>query len=242
MPDLHVLLDGLRHAYGTWGYPIVFLGAMLENTVLLGLILPGGTLVMLGAVYAHDGSMALPLVLLLAFLGMVTGTSLDYALGRLGLHSAMSHTRFAPRLEPRLAQAERFLERWGAWAFLLAHFIGHVRSFLAITAGMTRLPIRRFLLYEGTAALIWNLIFVGVGYTLGENLGRLQYLMGWAGIAIGTAALLCYGGYRLLRRRRAARDGAPPDVHYARAITRADVHEESRDRTAWPQREELPRD
>jgi membrane-associated protein len=139
---------------------------------------------------------------------MVTGTSLDYALGRLGLHSAVSHTRFATRLEPRLAQAERFLERWGAWAFLLAHFIGHVRSFLAITAGMTQLPLRRFLLYEGTAALIWNLIFVGVGYAVGENLDRLQQLMGWAGIAIGVAVLLCYGVYRILRRRRAARHGA----------------------------------
>jgi membrane protein DedA with SNARE-associated domain len=219
MPDLHLLLDELRHAYETWGYPIVFLGAMLENTILLGLILPGGTLVMLGAVYAHDGSMSLPLVLVLAFLGMVTGTSLDYALGRLGLHSAIGHTRFAARLEPRLAQAEQFLERWGAWAFVLAHFIGHVRSFLAITAGMTQLPLRRFLLYEAPAALIWNLVFVGVGYTLGGNLDRLQNLMGRAGIAVAVAALLVYGVYRILRRLRTARHVQSPDVHSSRALT-----------------------
>jgi membrane protein DedA with SNARE-associated domain len=216
MPDVHDILDGLRGAYEIWGYPIVFLGAALENTVLLGLILPGGTLVMLGAVYAHNGSMALPLVLLLAFLGMVMGTSLDYALGRLGLHSSLGHTRVGLKLEPRLAQAERFLERWGAWAFLLAHFIGHVRSFLAITAGMTRLPLRRFLLYEGTAALVWNLIFVGVGYALGGNLDRLQHLMGWAGVGVALVAAVSYGAY-LAVSRRSGRKGADTSPTAARA-------------------------
>jgi membrane protein DedA with SNARE-associated domain len=205
MPDLHALLDGLRDAYEVWGYPIVFLGAMLENTVLLGLVLPGGTLVMLGAVYAHNGSMSLPGVLLLAFLGMVMGTSLDYALGRLGLQSALRRTRVAGRLEPHLARAERFLDRWGAWAFVLAHFIGHVRSFLAITAGMTRLPVRRFLLYEGIAALIWNILFVGAGYAVGENLDRLQHLMGWAGMAVALSAAGCYAAYRIAARFRQPR-------------------------------------
>jgi membrane protein DedA with SNARE-associated domain len=212
MPDIHTILEAVRGAYAVWGYPIVFLGAAIENTVLLGLVLPGGTLVMLGAVYAHDGSMALPTVLLLAFLGMVLGTSLDYTLGRFGLQSALSRSRFAPRLEPRLAVAERFLERWGSGAFLLAHFIGHVRSFLAITAGMTRLPVRRFLLYEGTAALVWNLAFVGAGYALGENLERLQRFMGWAGLTVALAAIACYGVYRLLRRARSDRRAGSADA------------------------------
>jgi membrane protein DedA with SNARE-associated domain len=212
MPDIHTILEAVRGAYAVWGYPIVFLGAALENTVLLGLLLPGGTLVMLGAVYAHEGSIALPGVLFLAVLGMVLGTSLDYTLGRLGLQSALSRSRFAPRLEPRLVAAERFLERWGAWAFLLSHFIGHVRSFLAITAGMTRLPVRRFLLYEGTAALVWNLAFVGVGYALGENLDRLQRFMGWAGLTVALAAIACYGVYRLLRRARSDRRAGSADA------------------------------
>lgn len=167
---------------------------------------------MLGAVYAHNGSMALPLVLLLAFLGTVAGTSLDYALGRFGLQSVVRHTHIASRLEPRLVMAERFLERRGVWAFLLAHFIGHVRSFLAITAGMTRLPVRRFLLYEGVAALAWNIVFAGTGYLLGENLDRLQSLMGRGGLAVGLVVLMCYGTYRVVRRVRDARRVATGEI------------------------------
>lgn len=204
MPDLSHVVDLLRAAYGTWGYPLILVGALLENTALLGLILPGGSLVLLGAVYAHQGVLSLPLVLLLGWLGMVLGTSVDYALGRWGLGSALGHTRLMRRLEPKLAEAERFLDRHGAWALLLAHFIGHIRSFVAITAGASRLPYRRFLLYEGLAALAWNLIWVGAGYLVGENLGVLQRVTGGAGLVILALVVAGYVTYRLRARGHAA--------------------------------------
>ena len=204
MPDLQPIFDELRTAYSTWGYPVVFLGALLENTALLGLFLPGGTLVLLGAIYAQQGTMALPLVLLLGWAGMVVGTSLDYALGRWGVTSALSRTRLYLKLRPRLDEAERFLERHGLGAFLLAHFIGHVRSFLAITAGSSRLPYRRFLLYEGVAALAWNLVFVGAGYLLGENVEQLQRFAGGVGLATLLLAVAFYAIYRVVRSTRPA--------------------------------------
>src|SRR5918912_3028 len=117
MPDLSHMIDALRAAYDTWGYPLVLLGALLENTALLGLVLPGGSLVLLGAVYAQQGVLAWPLVLVLGWLGMVLGTSLDYAVGRWALRATLGQTRLMARLEPKLAAAQRFLERHGAWAF-----------------------------------------------------------------------------------------------------------------------------
>jgi membrane protein DedA with SNARE-associated domain len=205
MLDLHHVVAALRAAYDTWGYPIVLIGALLENTALLGLVLPGGSLVLLGAVYAQQGVLALPLVLALGWLGMVLGTSLDYAFGRWALRSTLGQTRLMVRLEPKLVQAERFLERHGTWAFLLAHFIGHVRSFVAITAGTSRLPYRRFLVYEGMAALAWNLVWVIAGYVVGENLGFLQRLTGGAGVTVALLAAAGYVGYRLVARSRPVR-------------------------------------
>jgi membrane protein DedA with SNARE-associated domain len=205
MLDLQHAVDALRAAYGTWGYPLVLFGALLENTALFGLVLPGGSLVLLGAAYAQQGVLALPLVLLLGWLGMVLGTSLDYAFGRWGLRSTLGQTWLMVRLDPKLVRAERFLERHGAWALLLAHFIGHVRSFVAITAGTSRLPYRRFVVYEGMAALAWNLVWVIAGYVVGENLGFLQRLTGGAGVTIALLAVAGYVGYRLVARSRPAR-------------------------------------
>ena len=48
----------------------------------------------------------------MCWLGMVLGTSLDYALGRWGLHSTLGRTHLMARLEPKLAKlaaAQRFL-------------------------------------------------------------------------------------------------------------------------------------
>lgn len=209
MSSLQNLADGLRDAYGTWGYLIILVGALLENTALLGLLLPGGALVLLGAVYAQQGLLSLPLVLLCGWLGMVLGTSADFALGRWGVRSSLWRTRLRIRLESRLADAGRFLVRYGVWALLLAHFIGHVRSFVAITAGMSRLSYRRFVCYEAIAALAWNLVWVLAGYLVGTDLSVLQRLASGAGLALLLVAALAY---LLARRvRRPTRETAPLD-------------------------------
>jgi len=202
IPDLNALGDALRVAYHDWGYPIILLGALLENTALLGFVLPGGSLLLLGAVYAQQGILSLPLVILFGWLGMVLGTSFDYALGRWGQHALLRRSRLRDRLGPKLDEAERFLERHGAGALILAHFLGHLRSFVAMTAGASGLPYRRFFQYECLAALIWNAIWILLGYLVGENIGLVQRYMAGAGVVMVVVVLAAYGVYRLYRRRR----------------------------------------
>jgi membrane protein DedA with SNARE-associated domain len=131
---------------------------------------------------------------------MVLGTSVDFALGRWGVRSSLWRTRWRVRLEPRLAEAGRFLTRYGVWALLLAHFIGHVRSFVAITAGMSQLSYRRFLCYEAVAAVAWNLVWVLAGYLVGTNLGALQRLASGAGVVLLLVVALGYLVFRRIRR------------------------------------------
>jgi membrane protein DedA with SNARE-associated domain len=168
---------------------------------------------LLGAVYAHDGTLSLPLVFLLGWFGMVAGTSLDYALGAWGARTLLTRLGLSKRLEPRLDEAERHLQRRGLLTFLGAHFIGHVRSFVAITAGASGLPYRRFLLFEGIAALAWNLVFVGIGYIAGSNLETLQRLLSTGGLVIGSTVVVLYLAYRTVRRRGQHRHAPHTEAH-----------------------------
>jgi len=200
--------------YGTYGYLLVFAGALAENTALLGLLLPGGTLAALGALYARLGTLNLAWVIILAWLGTVLGYHVDYLLGRYPLGRIMSHWGGTPlgrrfRIGARVRLARRFLVKHGGKAILLSHTAGHLRSFVALSAGATHMPYARFLAFELVAALLWNSVFCAVGYIVGTELERILSIferVGWISLALLSAGLLL--GYlvraRVLARRRAS--------------------------------------
>src|SRR3954454_19439971 len=98
---IHELIARLGDLYGQYGYLIVFLGTLGGNTAFVGLILPGGTLGLLGAFYARAGSLNIGLVILVAWIGTVLGYHVDYLLGRfvLGRYApALSKSRLGRRL------------------------------------------------------------------------------------------------------------------------------------------------
>src|SRR5205085_2868372 len=71
----------LGEFYDQYGYLVVFLGTLGENTALLGLLLPGNSLALLGAAYARLGTLNLGWVVLFASLGTILGYHIDYLLG-----------------------------------------------------------------------------------------------------------------------------------------------------------------
>lgn len=210
MPDINAWIEALGELYDQYGYLIVFLGAMAENTAFLGLVLPGGTLALLGAFYARQGTLNLGLVILFAWLGTVVGYSCDYLLGRFLLSRLVkrwgaSRLGRRMRLVARLRQARAFLAKHGGKAILLSHTVGHVRSFVALTAGATRMRYPRFLAFELVAALIWNTGYSLLGYFLGAQRERIQMLIersGWVMLALVVVLYLAWRfGLPRLRER-----------------------------------------
>src|SRR5205823_4215768 len=113
----------------------VFLGTLGENTALLGMLLPGNTLALLGAVYARLGTLNLSWVILLASLGTILGYNIDYLLGRFVL--ARVATRWSTsrlglriRLAGRLRLAHMLITKHGGKAILISHLVGQLRSFI----------------------------------------------------------------------------------------------------------------
>lgn len=205
--DVNAWLDALASLYDTYGYLIVFLGALGENTALLGLALPGGTLALLGAFYAYQGTLNIGWVIFFAWLGTVLGYHADYLLGRLLLGRLAG--RWSSnwlgrrlRLSARLRLGRMFLARHGGKAILLSHIIGHIRSFVALSAGMTRMPYRRFLSFELVAALLWNTGFCLLGYFAGSERERLQLLIERSGWVVAAVLLLAFTIWRLVRWRQ----------------------------------------
>lgn len=219
MLNIESWIEALGRLYDQYGYLIVFLGALGENTAFLGLVLPGGTLALLGAFYARQGTLNLGWVIAFAWIGTVLGYSTDYLLGRFVLARAApawaaSRIGRRMRLAGRLRLARVFLARHGGKAILLSHAVGHLRSFVALTAGMTRMRYPRFLAFELVAALLWTTAFCLLGYAVGAEWSRLQALIERAGWGIAAALALAYVAWRVVRRRNHSlrhRPGIPAD-------------------------------
>jgi len=83
-----------------------------------------------------------------------------------------------------------------------------VRSLVSIPAGVQRMPLGRFVLLTTVGSAVWNVLFVGLGFVLGEEWDRvgaysdpLTYLLvGAVVLALGVVA------GRRLRRHRAGLD------------------------------------
>jgi membrane protein DedA with SNARE-associated domain len=131
------------------------------------------------------------------------------------------------RLAARLRLGRKFLKKHGGKAILISHLIGHLRSFVAVSAGLIGMTYRRFLGYELVAAMLWNAAFCLLGYALAGGIDRLQMLIeraGWLVIAILVVLFLTWRWtrwrvrQRLLQKRRAARENGkdlPLQKHHA---------------------------
>jgi membrane-associated protein len=203
---IHALIEWLGSLYNQYGYLIVFLGALGENTALVGLILPGGTLALLGAFYARAGTLNIGWVIFFAWIGTVLGYHVDYLVGRFLLAHyapAWSATRIGRRmrLAGRLRLGQRMLRKYGGRTIFISHAIGHLRSFVALSAGMTHMPYRRFLGFELIAAMFWTGGYCLLGYFLGAEFEMLQGLIERWGLVLAGALILGYIGWRLVKGR-----------------------------------------
>lgn len=219
VPHMRDWLDALEVLYAQHGYVLAFVGALAENTALVGLLLPGNTLALLAGFYAREGTLSLPWVIVLSWWGMVLGYQVDYLVGRFVLGRLVhgwAATRLGRRLRlaGRLRLAQRFLARHGGKAILLSHAVGHLRSFVALSAGLSRMRYWPFLAFEVVAALLWSTAICLAGYLLGGERERLELLLersGWVVLAVGVLLAIAW---RLLaqwqRQRRQRRRGRRP--------------------------------
>jgi len=205
--NLYAWIELLGDFYDHYGYETVFLGALFENTALLGLVFPGGTLALLGAFYARQGTLSLSWVIALATLGTVLGYHVDYLLGRFVLVHVMSRwgtigVGRGLRLAGRVRLSRKLLSKHGGKAILLSHTVGHIRSFVAMSAGITHMRYPRFLAFEIVAALLWNIVFCLVGYSVAIEIDQLQRLFERAGWIILGILVVLFAAWSWWRRRK----------------------------------------
>lgn len=158
------LIDSIRTLFERWGYWVVFFGILLENTLFLGIFVPGVFVLLLAGLSAQQGLIDVRLAVLVAIAGTSIGDTISYLAGRFGWRRAL---RRAEQLPMMGTVRSALLRRTGL--FVLAyHFLGYTRVVGPVTAGALRLPFRRWYLLDALGAMIWVVVYTLGGYGLGE--------------------------------------------------------------------------
>lgn len=195
-PDLDALTAGAVYA-------VVFGFVFVESGLLIGFLLPGDSLLFgAGLVSARDGSGVDVAVLVVgAFLAAVLGDSVGYLtgarLGRAWLVRRIERGRFDVR---HLERAERFYDRFGWWAVVVARWIPWVRTFTPVLAGTSRMSYARFLSANVVGALAWAVGLPVLGHLAATDPWVRQVSYAVAGVFIAGSLVL--GVAEWIRRRR----------------------------------------
>lgn len=153
----------LRDLFEQFGVPIVFLAALSEATVGLGLVVPGVLLIFVAGVYADDTGASLPLMLAVATAGTIIGDSASYVLGRWGGRH-LAGTRFASALR----MGEVLIQGHARWFIPFYHFNSVTRTVAPFAAGALRMPPHIWLPLDYIGAFIANAVWMGAGAILGR--------------------------------------------------------------------------
>ncbi|HEU4755445.1 MAG TPA: DedA family protein [Agromyces sp.] len=165
------------------------LGIMLETSVLIGLVVPGDTIVIVAAT-AVDGTGEYFALALTVIAGALVGESIGFALGRwFGPH--IQHSRLGRRIgEHNWHRAQRYLARRGGPAVFISRFLPVLHSLVPLTVGMSDMTYRRFLAWTVPACVIWSFAYVSVGSAAAGGYRELSEELHWAGyLFVGVIVL-----------------------------------------------------
>ncbi len=208
--SLESVLQWLLYWFQLYGYYVVFVALLAENTVVLGLIIPGETVLLAASFLAAQGELSLPAVMAVGWSGAVCGNNIGYLIGRHGGRPFLErYGRYFLISPERLAAAERYFDSHGPRTVFVGRFAAGVRVFISMLAGASHMDYRKFLLYTLASVTIWTLALTLLGYFFGYNWPLLQRILkqlGWGALILLTAAV-ALAVWRKRRRVRAQGSG-----------------------------------
>lgn len=153
---------------------------MLETSVLIGLVIPGDTVVIVAAT-AVSSPLEGILLGIAVVAGAIAGESIGFWLGRV-LGPRIRHSRLGRWIgEDHWARSERYLQRRGGPAIFLSRFLPVLHSLVPLTVGMSGYSYRRFLAWTIPACVIWSTLYISVAAAAAGTYRELADQLHYAG-------------------------------------------------------------
>lgn len=154
------------------GYLGVFLLIAIENIFPP---IPSEVILVFGGFMTTYTSLNIPIMILAATLGSLLGAIVLYYIGKIFNKERLKRIVNGKigkvlRLKASdIEKADKWFDTKGNKTVFFCRFIPIVRSLISIPAGMSEMPMQKFLLYTILGSLIWNTVLIIVGSIVGDK-------------------------------------------------------------------------
>lgn len=175
---LHALLHlNLNELVTTLGYAGIIAIIFAETGIFVGCFFPGDSLLFTAGMLAAKGFFNVQWLIPLAIVAAIVGYAVGYWFGdKLGHALAKRPDGFFWKRK-YLDSAHDFYSRHGGQAMILCRLVPIVRTFCPIIAGMGRMPMRRYMVYNVVGALIWVPALTLLGYFIGAMVPNAHHFI-----------------------------------------------------------------
>lgn len=206
-------------ATGTWideavkagGYPALGGLILIEN---LFPPIPSELILPLAGYYVERGDLVFVLAVVAATLGSLLGALILYGASRAGGRPLIY--RYANKLrvkEAELDRADAWFDRYGPWVVLFGRLIPGVRSVVSVPAGLSEMPVWKFVALTTLGSAVWNTALIGAGWALGSQFEQVGEVIGpLSKPLLALAVVATIAGFFWLRKRGRNGDGSPQPI------------------------------
>ncbi|QRG67758.1 DedA family protein [Brevibacillus choshinensis] len=201
-----MVVDMLTDSVSQFGYFALFFLLWLG---IVGMPIPDEVIVLSAGVLTATGVLKVVPAFIATYLGVVSGLSLGYVLGRTVGAPALNWIGRKKGMNKYVAHAQSLLERYGSYALCISYFLPVVRHVVPYLVGIGKMTFRRYAWFSYTTGLVWTLILFGIGHFTGNNVAYLNAHLSTLtqGMAMGVIGLVLVAavglyGYKVWKRKK----------------------------------------
>ncbi|MBV2197534.1 DedA family protein [Bacillus velezensis] len=144
------------------GYLGIALGLMIE-------IIPSEIVLAYGGYMVSEGTISFIGAIVAGVIGERSRSALFTGSPVMGTAVLDKYGKYLLLKKHHIDVAENWFRRYGAGVVFSARFIPVVRHAISIPAGLAKMPLSKFVILTTLAIIPWSVIFVYLGYQLGDS-------------------------------------------------------------------------
>lgn len=164
--------EALTMYFTQYGGIAIFVIVFLEYLNLPGF--PAGIIMPLAGVMAARGQIPFLWVMVITVAAGLLGSLVLYFIGKRGGWFFMKlYLKHFPKQEEALQKSLDWVRLHGPVGLFAARLIPMLRTLISIPAGVMQMPLQSYIVSSTFGIAVWNLVFVGAGYLMGDQIFRI---------------------------------------------------------------------